>query len=376
LPMLSKYFLYSLIVLSGILLFSACDEDKGGNPCQSDFDQVSLYANVADNIIIPGYNRLSSELFNLQLANDLFAQNPGLSQLINLRNAFVSAYTQWQWVAQFEFGPAEQQMLRSRFNNFPVNAQEVEAKVQLGDFSLNNPDTYDKGFPALDYLLYGIAETDNQILNLLSNPGQMGYQNYISAIIEDMEQRSLAVLKAWQEEGYRESFIENTGTAAGASLSLLINNLNAHYEIIKRDKIGIPSGVTTLGITFPEKVEGFYSGLSLSLAEEALKAAEGLYRGRNTQSGADGPGLDDYLQAVNATKEGQNLSSLIKNQFQKALEALAQAEPPLSTAIESNNEVVVNAYNEITRQLVNLKTDMPSVLCVSITYVDNASDSD
>lgn len=374
--MLSKYFLYSLIVLSGILLFSACDEDKGGNPCQSDFDQVSLYANVADNIIIPGYNRLSSELFNLQLANDLFAQNPGLSQLINLRNAFVSAYTQWQWVAQFEFGPAEQQMLRSRFNNFPVNAQEVEAKVQLGDFSLNNPDTYDKGFPALDYLLYGIAETDNQILNLLSNPGQMGYQNYISAIIEDMEQRSLAVLKAWQEEGYRESFIENTGTAAGASLSLLINNLNAHYEIIKRDKIGIPSGVTTLGITFPEKVEGFYSGLSLSLAEEALKAAEGLYRGRNTQSGADGPGLDDYLQAVNATKEGQNLSSLIKNQFQKALEALAQAEPPLSTAIESNNEVVVNAYNEITRQLVNLKTDMPSVLCVSITYVDNASDSD
>lgn len=374
--MLSKYFLYSLIVLSGILLFSACDEDKGGNPCQSDFDQVSLYANVADNIIIPGYNRLSSELFNLQLANDLFAQNPGISQLINLRNAFVSAYTQWQWVAQFEFGPAEQQMLRSRFNNFPVNAQEVEAKVQLGDFSLNNPDTYDKGFPALDYLLYGIAETDNQILNLLSNPGQMGYQNYISAIIEDMEQRSLAVLKAWQEEGYRESFIENTGTAAGASLSLLINNLNAHYEIIKRDKIGIPSGVTTLGITFPEKVEGFYSGLSLSLAEEALKAAEGLYRGRNTQSGADGPGLDDYLQAVNATKEGQNLSSLIKNQFQKALEALAQAEPPLSTAIESNNEVVVNAYNEITRQLVNLKTDMPSVLCVSITYVDNASDSD
>ncbi|MCB0614576.1 MAG: peptidase M75, partial [Phaeodactylibacter sp.] len=59
-----------------------------------------------------------------------------------------------------------------------------------------------------------------------------------------------------------------------------------------------------------------------------------------------------------------------------ALDALSLVQAPLSGAIEGNNERVVNAYNEITRQLVNIKTDMPSVLCVSITYVDNASDSD
>ena len=374
--MLSKYFPHSLIVLSGILLLSACSEDKGGNPCESDFEQKSLFANVADNIIIPGYSRLNGELSNLRLATELFAQTPSLPQLDNLRSAFVDSYTQWQRVAQFEFGPAEEQMLRSRFNNFPVNPQEVEAKVQSGDFDLSNPDTYDKGFPALDYLLYGIAESDELVLDLLSNPEKPGYQNYLEAIVADMEQQGLAVLKGWQEEGYRETFINNTGAAAGASLSLLINNLNEHYEIIKRDKIGIPSGVTTLGITFPEKVEAYYSGRSLALAEAALKAAEGLYLGRNSQSGADGPGLDDYLQEVNATKEGQNLSSLIKTQFQKALDALSLVQAPLSGAIEGNNERVVNAYNEITRQLVNIKTDMPSVLCVSITYVDNASDSD
>ena len=79
---------------------------------------------------------------------------------------------------------------------------------------------------------------------------------------------------------------------------------------------------------------------------------------------------------MNATKEGQNLSPLIEDQFEKALEAFGQIEPPLAGAISADNEAVVNAYNEITRQLVNIKTDMPSVLCVAITYVDNASDSD
>lgn len=373
--MLSNRQFYLLSLLLGILLFPACDEDKGGNPCESDFDQKSLFTNVADNIIIPGYIELNSELSNLNLAAEAFGQNPGLSQLESLRSAFESAYLRWQRAAQFEFGSAEQQMLRSSFNNFPVNVQEVEAKVQSGDFDLSNPDTYDKGFPALDYLLYGIAETDELILSLLA-ADQSGYRRYLAAIAEDMEQRGHAVLKGWQDDGYRETFIENTGTAAGSSLSLLVNSLNEHYEFIKRDKVGIPSGVTTLGITFPEKVEAYYSGISLSLAEEALAASEGLFLGRSVQSGANGPGLDDYLQAVNATKEGQNLNAVVEEQFVKAKEALGQVESPLSEAIETNNESVVNAYNEITKQIVNIKTDMPSVLCVAITYVDNPSDSD
>lgn len=373
--LLSNRQFYLLALLLGMLLFPACDEDKGGNPCESDFDQKNLFTHVADNIIIPGYAVLNTELSNLQQAAGTLTQNPGLPQLQSLRSAFESAYIQWQQVAQFEFGPAEQQMLRSRFNNFPIDEAEVEARVQSGDFSLDDPDAFDKGFPALDYLLYGVAETDEMILGLLSAEPS-GYRSYLLAIIEDMEQRGQVVLKGWQDEGYREAFIENTGTAAGTSLSLLINNLNEHYEFIKRDKIGIPAGVTTLGITFPEKVEAFHSGFSLRLAEEALKAAEGLYLGRNVQNGANGPGLDDYLQAVNATKEGQNLNSLVEEQFGKALSALSQVEAPLSTTIETDNPSVVNAYNEITRQIVNIKTDMPSVLCVAITYVDNASDSD
>ncbi|MCB0584135.1 MAG: imelysin family protein [Phaeodactylibacter sp.] len=367
---------YLPFLLLGILILSSCGEDGRGNPCESDFDQQSLFTNVADNIIIPGYEKLNQEFSNLRQAAILFEQMPGPTQLNSLREAFSNAYIQWQGVAQFGFGPAEEQMLRPYFNNFPLNAEEVEAKIQSGELTLSGPGAYDKGFPALDYLLFGLAETDEMIVDKLAGAQQPEYLDYFLAIVLDMEQRSLAVEQAWKQGGYREAFIDNTGTAAGTSLSLLINNLNEQYEFIKRDKVGIPSGVTTLGITFPEKVEAYYSGLSLRLAEEALNASEGLFLGRNVRTGANGPGLDDYLQAVNATKEGQNLSRLIEDQFEKALEAFGQIEPPLAGAISADNEAVVNAYNEITRQLVNIKTDMPSVLCVAITYVDNASDSD
>ena len=79
---------------------------------------------------------------------------------------------------------------------------------------------------------------------------------------------------------------------------------------------------------------------------------------------------------VNATKEGESLNVRIQQQFESAKTALAAVPSPLRSAVDDNNDLAVTAYNEITKQIVNLKTDMPSVLCVAITYIDNPSDSD
>lgn len=355
---------------------AACDKDGGkGSPCESDFDQKTLFQNVADNVIIPGYSAFDSQVIALKTTAKDFFQNPSIPLLNDLRSQFKLAYLQWQQVAQYEFGPAEEQMLRFRLNNFPLDVSALEAKVAAGDISLDDPEAFDKGFPALDYLLYGLADTDEEIVAKLTGPVQDDYRAYLSAIVDDMAGRVHLVSQAWQQGGYRQAFIENTGTAAGTSLSLLINNLNEHYEAIRRDKIGLPVGVLTLGFTNPDKVEALYSGISLDLARAAILAAEQLYLG-NSFSGTDGPGLDDYLMAVGAAKEGQSLDIAIKNQFSKAINALAQIPGPLSTAVQDSNETVVAAYNEITKQVVNIKTDMPSVLCVAITYVDNPSDSD
>ena len=86
--------------------------------------------------------------------------------------------------------------------------------------------------------------------------------------------------------------------------------------------------------------------------------------------------VSQFLIKINAEKNGQSLNDLIKAQFTAAIDAVKNTPAPLHDTVVNDNETVVNAYNEITKQLVNIKTDLPSVLCVSITYIDNPSDSD
>ena len=358
-----------LLFLPIAFLLTACEEDMGSNPCESDFDQQALFQHLADEVIMPAYTSLQLSTYQLHAAAFDFAEVPSVEALEEVRAAFETAYLTWQDAAQYEFGPAEEAALRATFNNFPLNAQALENKIAAADYDFTNPNTFDKGFPALDYLLFGLGEQFDDALIVRSFEDNPAYAAFLTAQTAFMVEAVKSVIDAW-ENTYRDEFISNTGTAAGTSLSLVINALNEHYETIKRERIGVPSGVVTLGFTNPAKVEARYSGLSLELAIAATEAAKKFYTGSN------GAGLDDYLEAVNATKEGESLNARILAQFDAALAALAEIDGPLQEAVEENNEGTVTAYNELTKQIVNIKTDLPSVLCVSITYVDNPSDSD
>ncbi|NJN76974.1 MAG: imelysin family protein [Saprospiraceae bacterium] len=269
----------------------------------------------------------------------------------------------------YEFGPAAEVFLQNSINNFPLDTAIVHQKIQNSDYDFTSPDAYDKGFPALDYLLFGIGNDDAEIINKLSTNVQI--KTYFDKVLEDIKTRVEATATGW--ETYRATFIANTGTAAGSSLSLIVNSFNQNYEYIKRDKLGIPSGVLTLGFTNPTKVEAYYGKNSTTLALTALEISRQLYKGK------DGLGLDDYLQAIGTKKGDKTLDAVIQEQFEIAIQEvylLGLGNTPLSEIVENEPNRVVNAYNEVTKQLINIKTDMPSVLCVSITYIDNPSDSD
>lgn len=366
--------IFSFVFISLALLFAGCEDDMGGSqrPCESDFDQQALFEHLADDVIIPGYTALELSALNLHAAAFDLAQAPSLEGLEEARAAFKTAYLHWQDVAQYGFGPAEEAALRATLNNFPLNRDALESKVAAQDYDFSDPNTFDKGFPALDYLLYGLGDQSDAAI--VTQLGEAEYATFLTEQTAYITESVKSVNDAWKHS-YRDEFVASEGTAAGASLSQVINGLNEHYETIKRGRIGIPAGVVTLGFTNPEKVEARYSGLSLALAKRALRAAEAFYLGVGSD-GQNGLGLDDYLEAVNATKEGESLNARIQQQFEAAAAALEAVPAPLRTAVEENNELTVAAYNELTRQIVNIKTDMPSILCVAITYIDNPSDSD
>ena len=362
------------ILLLGISLWlPACkDDDNPANSCNTSFDQQALFENLANEIILPAYQQLQEAVDSLELQTSAFIAAPSTNTLLDLHAAFQAAYEAWQSAAPFEFGPAEAVFLRTSLNNFPTDTAAIESNINTSTWDFDQPDRFDKGFPALDYLLYGLSDFASDIIATYSADQQ--YRDYLVALVTDIKERVDQTIVGWESD-YKNTFISNTGTAAGTSLSLLINNLNQHYELIKREKLGVPSGVLTLGFANPDKVEAFYSGQSAKLALLALQGSERLYLGTK-QDGSNGLGLDDYLEAANAQKDGESLNTLIKNRFSDAVAVVAALEDPLSETVETKQEQVVNAYNEVTKQLVNIKTDMPSVLCVSITYIDNPSDSD
>ncbi len=344
----------------------------GGDPCVSNFNQKAMFENVADNLILPQLSDFQTKVNSLEVDLTEFVNNPTEETLLSTRVSFKSAWLQWQNVAQYSFGPAEDVFLRNSVNNFPLDVEAMQAKIDNEDTDFSSPDAYDKGFPALDYLLYGLEVGESGVLTFYQT--ETKYSTYLSAIISDIKERTDAVVAKWEGE-YRTAFIENTGTAAGTSLSLIINGLNQNYELIKREKLGVPSGVLTLGFANPTKVEAYWSGYSTALVQEALQATKELYLGQE-KGGLDGLGLDDYLQEVNALKAGDKLDDLIQNQFDVAITTLAGLGSSLSNEAENNKASVESAYAEVAKNLVNLKTDLPSVLCVSITYIDNPSDSD
>lgn len=372
----SKLLLLSFIALTFVL--SSCkDDEMTGDPCVSNFNQKAMFENVADNLILPQLKVFQTSVDDLHIAVSEFTDNADTESYSVLLAALTDSWTKWQNVAQYSFGPAEEVFLRNSLNNFPLNIEEIQTKIMSGNTDFSSPDDFDKGFPALDYLFLRIDEmifVPSIIDFYKSSADAEPHKNYALAVIEDIKTRTDAVVSKW-EGAYRNEFVNNTGTAAGTSLSLIINGLNQNYELIKREKLGVPSGVLTLGFPQPNNVEALGLRISKELAIEALKASKNLYLGVGVNN-VNGLGLDDYLQEVNALKSEEKLDDLIQSQFERAILAIESIEGVLRDEATENTDIVESAYAEVAKNLVNLKTDLPSVLCVSITYIDNPSDSD
>lgn len=350
-------------------------EDPMGDPCVSDFDQKTMFTNYADHLIIPAYQDLTRSVNELEVAVIAFLNEPNHASLTTTQSVFLRTYEKWQYAAPFEFGPAADVFLGNHFNNFPLNMEELENNIAASKTTFDQPDTYDKGLPALDYLLF--YESHETVLNRFTiDENKDLYAAYVQALITDMQSRLQTTLGAWEGD-YRQRFINNTGTADGSSLSLIINQLNRHFEGVKRESIGIPSGVYTLSIPNPDRAEAYFSGHSSVLIDLALQVNRSFFLGKD-QAGTDRSGLDDFLRHKSVEKDGEFLTDKIDAQYQAMIQLFENIAVPFATAVgtEQTPDDVQAFYNEVSRQVILTKTDMPSSLCVSITYIDNPSDSD
>ena len=394
----SQYFwlgLLSFVFLPALLTLNSCNRKGCTDPdacnysekakndngsCEytsCGFSRKTLLENMSA-IIPDAYNKVENRTASMITSIVTFTTFPDQQNLDNLRNVFRSARIDWQYASMFEFGPAEEVLLRANVNTYPADTLQIRQNFVAGAYDLTAANNLDaKGFPAIGYLLYGHGISDEALLEQYEvgvDPYAENRAAYLMDIATDLNSLLNLVHQRWIPEGgnYVSTFEASDGTDAGSSLSLMVNQLSQDFELLKNGQIGIPFGKKSLGELLPEKCEAFYAGYSSTLVQEHAKAIEAAYLGTGvTQQDV---GFDDFLIHLESTYDGGLLDDAIKAQMSNTITALSNVPNPLSQAISSDSVFVENAYSEIQDQLVLLKTDLPSALGVLITYVDNDGD--
>lgn len=345
-----------------------------------------VLTNYADNIILPAYANFGLKLDSLVAASNNFTSKPDSANLSNLRMVWQKAYIEWQKVEMFDVGPAFDYNLRSYFNIFPTrvnqNAQGagIEENINSGTANLDLPQlAATQGFPALDYLLFGLGNDQIIIAKYTSDANAIKRLAYVKKITDKMKSIFGIVNSEWNTT-YRATFVGNTALDAGAPFSLLLNGIVRDYEkYIRSGKIGIPSGAmaSSGGITYPDKVEAYYKkDISLTLAKTAQKAFVDLFHGVSVKNGAQGASLLSYLDALGAkdVQSGQMLSSFINEQFVATTNSLNLLTENLSQEVSTNDQAMKNVYNAMQKTTSIIKVDMVSAVSIIINYTDTDGD--
>lgn len=122
-------------------------------------------------------------------------------------------------------------------------------------------------------------------------------------------------------------------------------------------------------------MEAYYrKDLSKQLLLEALDAAQNFFNGKHYNSNETGESLETYLDYLNSIKNGDDLSSLINNQFESAREEIQNLDANLAEQVESENSEMLSAYDELQRNVVYMKVDMLQALNINVDYVDADGD--
>ena len=158
------FYLFAIITLG----FSCSDNDQGST--SDGYNRGALLSNVVNNIIIPAHQNFDNELGVFESSLNSFKQDISIENLVQLQSQFVETYKAWQYIEMFNIGYAEEIFYASKMNIYPANVSRISNNINSENVDLdNNSNQFSaQGFPAIDYLLFGLAENNEQTLYLFS----------------------------------------------------------------------------------------------------------------------------------------------------------------------------------------------------------------
>ena len=364
---------YIYLLLISCIIFS-CSTDTNENDSIDNYNRTAILENLTNNIIIPSYEKLLSEIIQLNTSSTDFKATQNNSNLTALRKAWKEAYISWQYVEMFNLGKAEEINFNKTMNTYPCNTTIINQNISSSQYDLSSSDYSSwssQGLPAVDFMLYGLDNDSNNILNIYSGNDGEKYLNYLEDIISQMLDNTNKVTEYWKNN--KDLIISSNGNTATSSLNLLTNDFIYFYEKgIRANKIGIPCGRWDNWDTYPIGVEAYYrKDLSKRLTLSAINSSKQFFSGIGLNTGIDGQSFDDYLNDINGNND---LSNNIINKLTAAENKITTLDNNFTLQMSIDNTKMVEAYDALQKVVVYLKTDMLISLSITVDYADADGD--
>ncbi|HIK33379.1 MAG TPA: peptidase M75 [Oscillatoriales cyanobacterium M59_W2019_021] len=326
------------------------------------FEDRQVIASFADNVVLPKYARFSTDTAKLSDALDAFAGNPSEETLAAAREAWIETRSSWEMTESFAFGPAGSLGYDGAMDTWPINETDIQKIIESEDpltaEAVAGMQDSQKGMHAIEYLLFGVA--NNKSLDEFSDR----QRQYLSALGQDLEKVSEALLASWQkgidgQPAYRE-VLAKAGEADNsiyptvpAGAQEMVTGLVECLNEVAVEKLGVPMEEKA-----STNLESRFSFNTLNDLKNNVAGAQNLYQGKL----ADASNVDVSLSGY-VTKVDPSLNAEIETQFQEALAAINNIPAPLEKSVsdpaaepqlEAAKEAIETLQQTIEQKLVPL----------------------
>ncbi|RJE70386.1 imelysin family protein [Reichenbachiella sp. MSK19-1] len=353
------------VIASVVTLFVllGCSAENDG--VEDNFDRGLILNNLTDNIILPAWNDFASSTSDCQAKFATFQSNLDNQSLAELRTAWLTARLSWKNCEPFKFGPLESSGVENAVDLWPINVDGIETTSEdASSTNVNIIPSDRKGFAAIEYLLFNLS--DEETLLAFQDTNRL---TFLGLLIDNLNAIAVQMKNTWSDS-YAAAFKADLGNGAGASTTLLANELIYHVEVIKNYRLATPLGIRSGSETpLPKTLESYYAHESKALIAQSLVITKRVF------TGGDGSGFDDYLNELKIEdSDGQALSAVIVNLIDKCQADLTAISGTMQEAITSDKAAVELLYNDLQELTLLIKTDMMSQLGLLVVFSDNDGD--
>ena len=276
----------------------------------------------------------------------------------------------------FDIGMAEEITLRNYMNVYPLDAEEMTTTLLVGGYDLTSVNRQDEqGFPALDYLLHGLANSEPEIITFYTDEFDgPKYKIFLTDLVERMRSLTYMVLIDWKER-YREEFIERDGSGATESVNSMVNAYIYYFEkFLRSGKVGIPAGIFS-NSPLSDRVEARYrEDVSKELLIKSLNSAQDFFNGVHFSQEDSGMSLQGWIDYLEKTRDTHHLDSLINNQFALIHAQVVNLNDDLGVQVTTDNIGMLETYDLMQEIVIFMKVDMLQLFDIKVDYVDADGD--